>query len=161
MVLCRTPVSSMPCQTHFYTKQLAARLNYKIVTTPGLNAQMTIYVLRPMISVSVILVNCRFSTHLACSFEQNQHIFLPAIQDRDSDDLRQFSNSTNPFPPTYYVSFLHSHSVLDAIGATSAYDACSSDVQAGFNSTGEVDKFLRNLFDFLIVLSLAGLLYHL
>jgi len=70
----------------------------------------------------------------------NQHIFLPAIQDRDSDDLRQFSNSTNPFPPTYYVSFLRSHSVLDAIGATSAYDACSNDVQAGFNSTGEFGR---------------------
>lgn len=71
-------------------------------------------------------------------FEQNQNIFLPAIHGRDSDDLRQLSTSTNPFPPTYYKSFLNSDSVRNAIGATTTYDACNDAVQAGFSSTGEV-----------------------
>ncbi|KAJ6572050.1 alpha/beta-hydrolase [Mycena capillaripes] len=70
----------------------------------------------------------------------NQDIFLPAIHGRDSDDLRQFSNSTNPFPPTYYKYFLNSDSVRNAIGATSTYDACSEAVQAGFSSTGEFGR---------------------
>ncbi|KAF7348536.1 Alpha/beta-hydrolase [Mycena venus] len=70
----------------------------------------------------------------------NQDIFLLAIRGRDSDNLQQFSNSTDPFPPTYYKSFLSSKSVLAAIGATSTYDACSNAVQARFNSTGEFGR---------------------
>ncbi|KAJ7484423.1 Alpha/Beta hydrolase protein [Mycena latifolia] len=67
-------------------------------------------------------------------------IFYPAIRGRDSDDLRQLSNSTDTFPPTYYKTLLSSRSVLDAIGANSTYDACSADVQAAFDATGEFGR---------------------
>ncbi|KAJ7698636.1 alpha/beta-hydrolase [Mycena rosella] len=78
-----------------------------------------------------------------CSAANNvcmQDVFYPAIRGRDSDDLRQASDSTDPFPPTYYQTLLRSQSVLDAIGATSTYDACSADVQTGFDSTGEFGR---------------------
>lgn len=79
------------------------------------------------------------SCSLPCLFEQNQDIFHPAIRGYDSSDLRQMSNSTSPFPPTYYMSFLNLDSVRAAIGATSEYDQCSNAVQAGFDFMGEVD----------------------
>ncbi|KAJ6491330.1 alpha/beta-hydrolase [Mycena vitilis] len=70
----------------------------------------------------------------------NDAIFYPAIHGYDSDDLRQLSTSLDPFPPTYYKSFLGSASVLEAIGATTTFDSCSDPVQAGFNSTGEFGR---------------------
>ncbi|KAJ7322923.1 alpha/beta-hydrolase [Mycena albidolilacea] len=70
----------------------------------------------------------------------NQDIFHPAIRGYDSSDLRQMSNSTSPFPPTYYISFLNLDSVRAAIGATSEYDQCSNAVQAGFDFMGEFGR---------------------
>ncbi|KAJ7150981.1 alpha/beta-hydrolase [Mycena crocata] len=67
-----------------------------------------------------------------------QEIFYPAIRGRDSGDLRQLRS--DEFPPTYYKTFLKAESTLKAIGATSTYDACSDDVQAGFSSTGEFGR---------------------
>ncbi|KAJ7089254.1 alpha/beta-hydrolase [Mycena belliarum] len=67
-------------------------------------------------------------------------VFFPAIRGRDSGDLRQASNTTDPFPPTYYKALLRTQAVLDAIGATSTYDACSDAVQAGFASSGEFGR---------------------
>ena len=31
---------------------------------------------------------------------------MPAVGDRDIDDLRQSADSPDPFPPEYYVAFL-------------------------------------------------------
>ncbi|KAJ6599973.1 alpha/beta-hydrolase [Mycena vulgaris] len=74
-------------------------------------------------------------------------IFYPAIRGRDSDDLRQLTDATAitadddaTFPPTYYKTLLRSASVLDAIGATSTYDACNDAVQAAFGATGEFGR---------------------
>ncbi|KAJ7253703.1 alpha/beta-hydrolase [Mycena haematopus] len=70
----------------------------------------------------------------------NQDILVPATQGRDAADLLQSSTPTDPFPPTYYESFLSSDSVLNAIGATSSYVSCSQDVQTAFGSTGEFGR---------------------
>ncbi|KAJ6616463.1 alpha/beta-hydrolase [Mycena sp. CBHHK59/15] len=69
-----------------------------------------------------------------------QGVFFPATRGRDADDLRQFANTTDPFPFSYYIDYIQSKSVMDAIGATSQYDACNADIKAGFGSTGEFGR---------------------
>ena len=67
-------------------------------------------------------------------------MFVPAVGDRDSDDLRQ--NSSASFPPEFYVSFLHNATVKQLIGATSTYSECSNAVDNLFDKTGDVSFFL-------------------
>ncbi|KAF8184810.1 alpha/beta-hydrolase [Pholiota molesta] len=47
------------------------------------------------------------------------NLFVPAVGDRDSDDLRQ--NSSALFPPEFYVNFLHTASIKKKIGAETRY----------------------------------------
>ncbi|KAF7291863.1 Alpha/beta-hydrolase [Mycena indigotica] len=67
-------------------------------------------------------------------------LFYPAIRGRDSDDLRQTSNTLSPFPPTYYKNFLGLLETREAIGAASKFDACSNSVQSAFNASGEFGR---------------------
>ncbi|OBZ76469.1 Carboxypeptidase S1 [Grifola frondosa] len=46
-----------------------------------------------------------------------ENVFVPAVGDRDSDDLRQNASSPNPFPPEFYVSFLRNPIIVAKIGA--------------------------------------------
>jgi len=63
------------------------------------------------------------------------NVFVPAVGDRDSEDLRQ--NASAPFPPEYYVNYLADVSVLSKIGATSTYSECSTSVDDLFVKTGD------------------------
>ncbi|KAF7794211.1 hypothetical protein EIP86_005343 [Pleurotus ostreatoroseus] len=44
-----------------------------------------------------------------------ENVFIPAVGDRDSDDLRQ--NSSALFPPEFYVTFLHNSTITTLIGS--------------------------------------------
>ncbi|KAG6875159.1 hypothetical protein C0993_010547, partial [Termitomyces sp. T159_Od127] len=64
-----------------------------------------------------------------------ENVFIPAVGDRDSDDLRQ--NSSALFPPEFYVSFLGQASIRAAIGAEVTYQECSGAVSRLFGRTGD------------------------
>ncbi|KAI0752460.1 alpha/beta-hydrolase [Daedaleopsis nitida] len=63
-----------------------------------------------------------------------ENVFVPAVGDRDSDDLRQNASTPNPFPPEFYVSFLRSATVMQQIGAQARYSECSNSL---FSRTGD------------------------
>ena len=62
---------------------------------------------------------------------------MPAVGDRDIDDLRQSADSPDPFPPEYYVAFLQNATVMRAIGAEVVYSECSDPVGDNFGRTGD------------------------
>ncbi|KAK7442007.1 hypothetical protein VKT23_016284 [Stygiomarasmius scandens] len=65
-----------------------------------------------------------------------ENLFIPAVGDRDSDDLRQ--NASGPiFPPEFYVSFLRESSVMAAIGAEARYSECPDAPFELFTRTGD------------------------
>ncbi|KAI0649645.1 alpha/beta-hydrolase [Trametes meyenii] len=66
-----------------------------------------------------------------------ENVFVPAVGDRDSDDLRQNSSTPNPFPPGFYVDFLRNATVLEKIGAQGRYTECSNAVGRQFGRTGD------------------------
>lgn len=47
------------------------------------------------------------------------NVFVPAVGNRDSDDLRQ--NSSALFPPEFYLNLLANETVKKLIGAESTY----------------------------------------
>ncbi|KAG7445250.1 alpha/beta-hydrolase [Guyanagaster necrorhizus] len=63
------------------------------------------------------------------------NIFVPAVGDRDSDDLRQ--NSSALFPPSFYIDFLANTTVKKSIGATSDYSECPDAPYELFVRTGD------------------------
>ncbi|PCH41066.1 alpha/beta-hydrolase [Wolfiporia cocos MD-104 SS10] len=63
------------------------------------------------------------------------YVLVPAVGDRDVDDLRQ--NSSALFPPEYYVTYLQDPEVMKAIGAESNYVECSDPVDSEFERTGD------------------------
>ncbi|KAJ7590662.1 alpha/beta-hydrolase [Mycena floridula] len=65
------------------------------------------------------------------------NVFVPAVGDRDSDDLRQNASSPNPFPPEFYLTFLAQASVKQKIGATSKYSECADAPFELFTKTGD------------------------
>ncbi|KAM5546227.1 hypothetical protein V8D89_000353 [Ganoderma adspersum] len=65
------------------------------------------------------------------------NVFVPAVGDRDSDDLRQNSSTPNPFPPEFYVAFLRNATVMQKIGAQARYAECSNAVGNQFGRTGD------------------------
>ena len=67
---------------------------------------------------------------------QIDNVFVPAVGDRDSDDLRQ--NSSALFPPEYYVNFLQQASVMKKIGAQAQYSECPDPPYELFTHTGDV-----------------------
>jgi len=63
------------------------------------------------------------------------NVFVPAVGDRDSDDLRQ--NSSALFPPEFYVQFLRSPDIVSKIGALSRYSECPDAPFELFEKTGD------------------------
>ncbi|TFK52792.1 alpha/beta-hydrolase [Heliocybe sulcata] len=64
-----------------------------------------------------------------------ENVFVPAVGDRDSDDLRQ--NASALFPPEYYVNYLSLPSVMAAIGAEANYSECPDAPYELFTRTGD------------------------
>ncbi|KAG6826185.1 hypothetical protein H0H92_000810 [Tricholoma furcatifolium] len=63
------------------------------------------------------------------------NVFVPAVGNLDSDDLRQ--NSSALFPPEYYVNYLSLPSVVSAIGAETTYEECPDPPYELFTKTGD------------------------
>ncbi|KAJ7092784.1 alpha/beta-hydrolase [Mycena belliarum] len=64
-----------------------------------------------------------------------ENLFVPAVGNRDSDDLRQ--NSSAPFPPEFYLDYLALASVKAQIGAESTYSECANAPSRLFARTGD------------------------
>ncbi|GLB39568.1 putative serine carboxypeptidase [Lyophyllum shimeji] len=64
-----------------------------------------------------------------------EKVFVPAVGDRDSYDLRQ--NSSALFPPEYYVDFLTQPSIQQKIGAEVTYGECPDPPYELFVRTGD------------------------
>ena len=71
---------------------------------------------------------------------QVDNVFIPAVGDRDSDDLRQ--NSSALFPPEYYLNLLADPDIKKRIGATSDYGECPDPPFELFVKTGDVKLFI-------------------
>lgn len=67
---------------------------------------------------------------------QVDNLFVPAVGNRDSDDLRQ--NSSALFPPEFYVNFLHTTAIKNKIGAQTTYQECPDAPFELFEKTGDV-----------------------
>ena len=63
-------------------------------------------------------------------------MFIPAVGDRDSDDLRQ--NSSALFPSESYVDFLNQVDIQKKIGAQVQYVECPDLPSDLFVKTGDV-----------------------
>ncbi|KAF9452095.1 alpha/beta-hydrolase [Macrolepiota fuliginosa MF-IS2] len=63
------------------------------------------------------------------------NVFVPAVGDRDSDDLRQ--NSSALFPPEFYVNFLRDPKTRQKIGAEVTYNECPDAPFEKFVTTGD------------------------
>ncbi|KZP17012.1 alpha/beta-hydrolase [Athelia psychrophila] len=63
------------------------------------------------------------------------NVFVPAVGDRDANDLRQ--NASSLFPPEYYTNYLAEKSVMKRIGAVSTYSECGDAPYNLFESTGD------------------------
>ncbi|KAF9011691.1 alpha/beta-hydrolase [Cyathus striatus] len=63
------------------------------------------------------------------------NVFVPAVGDRDSDDLRQ--NSSALFPPEFYVNFLRQPDIMQKIGAQVKYQECPDAPFELFEKTGD------------------------
>ena len=68
---------------------------------------------------------------------QIDNVLVPAVGDRDIDDLRQSADSPNPFPPEFYVDFLRNKTIMQQIGAQVRYSECSDPVGNQFGRTGD------------------------
>lgn len=68
------------------------------------------------------------------------NVFVPAVGDRDSDDLRQ--NSSALFPPEFYVDFLRNTTIMAKIGAEARYSECPNAPFSLFEKTGDVCVFV-------------------
>ncbi|KAI0708402.1 alpha/beta-hydrolase [Earliella scabrosa] len=66
-----------------------------------------------------------------------EQVLIPSVGNRDIDDLRQNRSSPNPFPPSFYVSFLRNATVMQQIGAQARYSECSNAVGNQFGRTGD------------------------
>ncbi|KAJ6552198.1 alpha/beta-hydrolase [Mycena vulgaris] len=64
-----------------------------------------------------------------------RNLFIPAVGNRDSDDLRQ--NSSASFPPEFYLNYLALPDVKARIGAESTYGECPDPPFELFTRTGD------------------------
>lgn len=64
------------------------------------------------------------------------NLFVPAVGNRDSDDLRQ--NSSALFPSEIYVTYLHTAAIKNKIGAETTYQECPNAPFEPFVATGDV-----------------------
>ena len=75
-------------------------------------------------------------TSLTSQPQQNDHVYVPAVGDRDPYDLRQ--NSSALFPPEYYLNYLSIPEVMSKIGAETTYQECPNAPYELFLKTGDV-----------------------
>ncbi|KZS95849.1 alpha/beta-hydrolase [Sistotremastrum niveocremeum HHB9708] len=85
------------------------------------------------------------------------NIFVPAVGDRDSDDLRAPSN--DPFPSEAYVTFLRNKTVVAAIGAQGKYRECPDAPFELFENTGDDARTLLPQLSALVNSGLKTLLW--
>lgn len=90
---------------------------------------------------------------------QVENVFVPAVGNRDSEDLRQNASSPDPFPPEYYVNFLNIKSIQDKIGANVKYVECSDPVDAQFEKTGDDARTLLPQLSALVNSTLKTLIW--
>lgn len=67
---------------------------------------------------------------------QIDNVFVPAVGDYDSYDIRQ--NSSALFPPEYYMYYLRKKDVMKKIGAQVKYEECPDAPYEQFVKTGDV-----------------------
>lgn len=70
-------------------------------------------------------------------------MFVPAVGNRDSDDLRQTSSAS--FPPEFYVTLLRNAAITKAIGVDSGVcprDLCVFDFSS-YTWTGEIPRMFE------------------
>lgn len=79
---------------------------------------------------------------------------MPAVGDRDSDDLRQ--NSSALFPPEFYVKFLRQQSIMTQIGAEQRYSECPDAPFELFTRTGDVNFIPFSREDELVYRTYSG-----
>ncbi|KAJ3569949.1 hypothetical protein NP233_g4713 [Leucocoprinus birnbaumii] len=72
-----------------------------------------------------------------------ENVFIPAVGNRDSDDLRQ--NSSALFPPEFYVDFLNRADTRQKIGAEVRYQECPDAPFEKFVRTGDDARTLLPL----------------
>ncbi|KXN82867.1 Carboxypeptidase S1 [Leucoagaricus sp. SymC.cos] len=72
-----------------------------------------------------------------------ENVFVPAVGDRDSDDLRQ--NSSALFPPEFYIDFLNQPQIRSKIGAEVKYSECPDAPFERFVTTGDDARSLLPL----------------
>ncbi|EJD01971.1 alpha/beta-hydrolase [Fomitiporia mediterranea MF3/22] len=81
-----------------------------------------------------------------------ENVFVPAVGDRDSDDLRQ--NSSALFPPEFYLKLLANETTKKKIGAESTYGEC---LDAPFELFARTGDDARTLLPALGALANSGL----
>ena len=97
------------------------------------------YVRRQMIFAWVFSAFSSMSRWVSCFIKsQVTNVFVPAVGDRDSDDLRQ--NSSALFPPEFYVDYLHTAAIQKKIGAETKYQECPDAPFNLFVTTGDVSE---------------------
>ncbi|KAF4608114.1 hypothetical protein EYR40_000458 [Pleurotus pulmonarius] len=80
------------------------------------------------------------------------NVFIPAVGNRDSDDLRQTAPAS--FPPSFYVNFLRLPQTVAKIGAEATYSECPDAPFELFDRTGDD---ARTLLPQLAALANSGL----
>ena len=70
---------------------------------------------------------------------------LDNIPYRDEYDIREFYD--DPFPPTYFVDYLNTPAVQQAIGAYVNYSESSGTVSTAFGTTGDDDREASTIED--------------
>ncbi|KAI5258829.1 putative carboxypeptidase 2 [Aureobasidium subglaciale] len=78
---------------------------------------------------------CSFADNFCASNVEN---VLDVFALRDEYDIRELS--PDPFPPTFYVDYLNSPMVQEAIGAYVNFSESNSAVSSAFGSTGDDDR---------------------
>ncbi|CAK5277127.1 unnamed protein product [Mycena citricolor] len=67
-------------------------------------------------------------------------LFRPAVQGYNPDYLLESSSTTVKFPPSYYLNYVTSPKVMNAIGANTKFHGCNPAVKRAFSVQGELGR---------------------
>ncbi|CAK5272819.1 unnamed protein product [Mycena citricolor] len=67
-------------------------------------------------------------------------LFDPAVQGYNPDYLLESSSSKVTFPPSYYLNYVTSAKVMNAIGANTTFDGCNAAIKTAFSVQGELGR---------------------